>query len=108
MANLERIAKDVAAGKKQEMPKKPEDRGLSLLDLDDEEPVKQTSGGSGVASEEKEQINKALQEARDKLDRLGRVRGERDEVLKDLKEKVSLGPQIYIIYGRTADGVDPK
>jgi hypothetical protein len=31
-----------------------------------------------------------LQEARDKLDRLGRVRGERDEVLKDLKEKVRL------------------
>lgn len=63
---------------------------MSLLDLDDEEPAKEPIGGNGLDNEEKEQIKKALQEARDKLDRLGRVRGERDEVLKDLKEKVRL------------------
>ena len=92
MANLERVAKDVAAGRRQETPanKKAEDKGMSLLDLDDDEPAPVKTGSAGdVDQGEKEQIGQALKEAREKLDRLGRVRGERDDVLKDLKEKVS-------------------
>jgi hypothetical protein len=38
---------------------------------------------------EKENLKQAVADATEKLDRLGKVRRERDEVLKDLKEKVS-------------------
>ena len=53
---------------------------VSLLDL--EEP-------SSLPSDEKEAIAQAIRDARERLDRLGKIRRERDEVLKDLKEKVS-------------------
>jgi len=38
---------------------------------------------------EKENLRKAVSEANEKLDRLNKIMRERDEVLKDLKEKVS-------------------
>jgi hypothetical protein len=39
---------------------------------------------------EKDTLARAISEANEKITRLGKVRAERDEVLRDLKEKVSL------------------
>jgi hypothetical protein len=61
---------------------------MSLLDLDDEygpPPPK-----PGMTQAEKDTLARAISEANEKITRLGKVRAERDEVLRDLKEKVSL------------------
>lgn len=57
----------------------------SLLDLDDGG----ISGSGGMDEREKEEARAGIESLRDKLDRLGKIRKERDEVLKDLKDKVS-------------------
>ncbi len=44
----------------------------------------------GLDPQEKEELSKAISEAQEKLDRLSKIRRERDEVLKDLKEKVCI------------------
>jgi hypothetical protein len=78
---LRHIGQQVAAGKSAPVPQP----GVSLLDLDEE------VGGSksGLDEKEKEELEKAIAEAQERIDRLGKIRRERDEVLKDLKEKVS-------------------
>lgn len=81
---LQKIAHDVSAGKQVQQPA----AGMSLLDLEDDYGSGQSK--SGLDEVEKENLRKAVAEATEKLDRLGKVRRERDEVLKDLKEKVSL------------------
>ena len=56
-----------------------------MLDLQDE-----FTSNSGLDGEEKNQLKKAASEAAEKLERLNKIRRERDDVLKDLKEKVRL------------------
>jgi len=70
---LRTVAQQVAAGSQQP--------GVNLLDLDDVP--------SGLPSQEKQEILKSVLDAQERLDRLGKIRRERDEVLKDLKDKVS-------------------
>lgn len=74
------MAREVAAGKQV----RPEDKGLSLLDLQEDI----SASTSGVDPREKEELTTAIRDASERLDRLGKIRRERDEVLKDLKEKV--------------------
>lgn len=85
---LQQIARDVAAGKQAQQPP----AGMSLLDLEDDYGSSQQK--SGLDEAEQESLRKAVTEATEKLDRLGKVRRERDEVLKDLKEKVSETTQV--------------
>jgi hypothetical protein len=59
--------------------------GVSLLDLDEEVGTK-----SGLEEQEKAGLVQAIEDAKERLDRLSKIRRERDEVLKELKEKVSL------------------
>jgi hypothetical protein len=80
MDGLHRTAREVAIGK-QATSSAP---GESLLDLQDEEGPK-----TGLGEAEKEDLSKAVGDAQERLDRLGKIRRERDDVLRDLKEKVS-------------------
>ena len=80
-AALQRTAVDIAEGKQ---PAKPPAPNFHLLDLQDEMPATQ----SDVSEAEKDELRKAVAGATEKLDRLGKIRRERDEVLRDLKEKV--------------------
>jgi hypothetical protein len=79
------MAKGIAAGK--EAPQRPADN-MSLLDLEDDYGAPAPKKG-GLDEVEKENLRKAVSEANEKLDRLNKIMRERDEVLKDLKEKVS-------------------
>ena len=76
------MAQDVAAGKQ---PALAADPSISLLDLQDDMPDSKT----GLDELERENLRTAVSEATEKLDRMGKIRRERDEVLKDLKEKVN-------------------
>lgn len=69
---------DIAEGKPQKI-----DKAVSLLDLDDEETDKKALG-----QEERNALRKAVDDGREKLNRLKKIGAERDEVLRDLKEKV--------------------
>jgi hypothetical protein len=82
------VAKEVAAGKQV----KAASNGPSLLDL--QEDISTPSGG--VDPREKEELGRAISDASDRLDRLSKIRRERDEVLKDLKEKVSCMEYILV------------
>lgn len=73
----------MAAGKQVQQPA----AGISLLDLEDD--YGSTKTKSGLDDGEKDNLRQAVADATEKLDRLGKIRRERDEVLKDLKEKVS-------------------
>ena len=57
---------------------------MDLLDLDDS-----AESGASLSSAETEALALAVSDATSRLDRLGKIRRERDDVLKDLKEKVS-------------------
>lgn len=81
---LQKIARDVAAGKQVQQPA----AGISLLDLEDDY-GSSSQPKSGLDEGEKDNLRQAVSDATEKLDRLGKIRRERDEVLKDLKEKVS-------------------
>lgn len=83
---MEQIAKDIAAGK--QAPQHPA-ANMSLLDLEDDYGVSEPKK-SGLDEGERENLRKAVSEATEKMDRMGKIRRERDEVLKDLKEKASL------------------
>ncbi len=80
MDALHKIARDIANGKQASAHAPSE----SLLDLQDEE-----RPNAGLSENEKEELGRAVGDAQERLDRLGKIRRERDEVLKDLKEKVS-------------------
>lgn len=86
---VRQIAQQVAAGKQAPRVQP----GVSLLDLDDDV----AASKSGLDAREKEELEKAIGDAQERLDRLGKIRRERDEVLKDLKDKVSFlcGDQLY-------------
>jgi hypothetical protein len=79
------LARDIAAGK--QAPEQPA-ANMSLLDLEDDYGAPAPKKG-GLDEAEKENLRKAVSEANEKLDRLNKITRERDEVLKDLKEKVS-------------------
>ncbi|EIW68406.1 hypothetical protein TREMEDRAFT_20787, partial [Tremella mesenterica DSM 1558] len=100
-AALERTAADVASGRSAAQVPVPV---MSLLDLRDEEPI-----SHGLVGEEKEELKKAIGEATEKLDRLGKIRRERDEVLKDLKDKVQNDDvsSLLLLNRRTQD-VEPQ
>jgi len=78
---LRGFVRDVAAGKNK--PAAPVPEGMSLLDLQDEETVKPPMDAA-----EQEEVRKAAKDVTDRLDRLNKIRRERDDVLKQLKEKV--------------------
>lgn len=74
---MQTLAQQIAAGKQIQ-------RNVDLLDLDDS-----AESGSSLSSAEVEALALAVSDASARLDRLGKIRRERDDVLKDLKEKVS-------------------
>ena len=57
--------------------------GTNLLDLEDDVEIK-----AGLDEQEKAQLSTAVEDAREKMDRIRKIHRERDEVLRDLKEKV--------------------
>ena len=77
---LHRTAREIAAGK--QAPSQA--ASVNLLDLQDE-----LGPSTSLGEAEREGLSKALGDAQERLDRLAKIRRERDEVLKDLKEKVS-------------------
>ncbi|KAK8854590.1 hypothetical protein IAR55_003329 [Kwoniella newhampshirensis] len=81
------------------------DQGISLLDLqEDEGPNKR-----GPDDKEKEELKKAIDGATEKIDRLGKIRRERDEVLKDLKEKIqSDDVSSLLLLNRRSQNVEPQ
>ncbi|ODO11054.1 hypothetical protein I350_01656 [Cryptococcus amylolentus CBS 6273] len=99
-SQLESIASQVAKGK----PQNAEDRGISLLDLQDED-----EGQGGLSAEEKESLQRAIKEGTEKLERLGKIRKERDEVLKDLKEKIQTDDvSNLLLLNRRSSNVEPQ
>jgi hypothetical protein len=89
------MARDIAEGKP--APAQPA-ANLSLLDLEDDYGT--PAPKSGLDAAEKENIRQAYVEAVEKVDRLRRVTTEMQEVMKDLKEKVShalLVPSVLMI-----------
>ncbi|WVR09391.1 hypothetical protein IAU60_006458 [Kwoniella sp. DSM 27419] len=98
---VENVAAQVAAGK-QSAPKI--DQGMSLLDLQEDVGVQ-----TGLSEPEKEELKKAVADASEKLDRLGKIRRERDEVLKDLKEKLQTDDvSNLLLLNRRSSGVEPQ
>ncbi|KAK1927324.1 BRO1-like domain-containing protein [Papiliotrema laurentii] len=98
---LRHIGQQVAAGKSAPVPQP----GVSLLDLDEE------VGGSksGLDEKEKEELEKAIAEAQERIDRLGKIRRERDEVLKDLKEKIQNDDvSNLLLLNRRSQNVEPQ
>jgi len=75
--DLQTLAQQIASGKQVQ-------RNVDLLDLDDS-----AESGASLSSAETEALALAVSDATSRLDRLGKIRRERDDVLKDLKEKVS-------------------
>ncbi len=61
-----------------------------------------------VNQREKEQVSAAIQGLEERMDRLGKVRRERSEVLKDLKEKVQADDVSHLLLlNRRTQGVEP-
>ncbi|WVF67616.1 hypothetical protein IAT40_002374 [Kwoniella sp. CBS 6097] len=80
------------------------DRGVSLLDLDED-----VGNNKGLDEKEKEELRKAVADASERLDRLGKIRRERDEVLKDLKEKIQNDDvSSLLLLNRRSSGVEPQ
>ncbi|WWD19275.1 hypothetical protein CI109_103733 [Kwoniella shandongensis] len=101
VSGVERAAAQVAAGK-QNAPQA--DQGISLLDLQDDVAPK-----NGLDNKEKEELKKAITEATEKLERLGKIRRERDDVLKDLKEKVQNDDvSSLLLLNRRSQNVEPQ
>ncbi|WWC71341.1 uncharacterized protein I206_105295 [Kwoniella pini CBS 10737] len=99
-SQLENAAAQVAIGK----ATAPVNQGISLLDLQEDVVLK-----SGLAEAEKEELQKAISEASERLDRLGKISRERDEVLKDLKEKVQNDDvSNLLLLNRRSTGVEPQ
>ncbi|KAL1405795.1 bck1-like resistance to osmotic shock [Vanrija albida] len=95
-------AREVAAGKDRPAPEVPE--GMSLLDLQDDE---QSTPQMGKA--EREELRKLAQEVTEKLERLNKVRHERDTVLKDLKEKIQNDDvSNLLLLNRRTQNVEPQ
>ncbi|WVQ95192.1 hypothetical protein IAU59_002286 [Kwoniella sp. CBS 9459] len=98
---VESAAARIAAGQAN-MPQL--DRGVSLLDLDEE-----VGGKKGLDDKEREELSRAVADASERLDRLGKIRRERDDVLKDLKEKVQNDDvSSLLLLNRRSSGVEPQ
>ncbi|AAW44609.1 hypothetical protein CNG02100 [Cryptococcus deneoformans JEC21] len=98
-SNLERAARDITEGNPQKI-----DKTVSLLDLDDEEVDRKALG-----QEEKDALRKAVDDGREKLDRLKKIRAERDEVLRDLKEKIQTDDvSNLLLLNRRSQNVEPQ
>ncbi|KAK4686602.1 hypothetical protein P7C73_g3526, partial [Tremellales sp. Uapishka_1] len=96
------VARKVADGNQ---PIAPVNDQISLLDLDDEigAPKK------GLDGREKEELKKASGDAVERLDKLGKIRRERDEVLKDLKDKVQNDDvSSLLLLNRRSQNVEPQ
>ncbi|BEI87484.1 uncharacterized protein CcaverHIS019_0102020 [Cutaneotrichosporon cavernicola] len=94
-------ARDVALGKTQTVQPAP---GESLLDFADEEQVRPQ-----LDAAEADALRAAAKEAGDKLDRLSKVRTERDDVLKDLKAKIqSDDVSNLLLLNRRSSNVEPQ
>ncbi|GMK59500.1 hypothetical protein CspeluHIS016_0801060 [Cutaneotrichosporon spelunceum] len=94
-------ARDVALGKTQVIQPAP---GESLLDFADEEQVRPQLDGA-----EADALRVAAKEAGDKLDRLSKIRTERDEVLKDLKAKIQTDDvSNLLLLNRRSSNVEPQ
>ncbi|ORX38284.1 BRO1-like domain-domain-containing protein [Kockovaella imperatae] len=100
-AQLRQTAQQVASG--QAPPSTPQ--GASLLDLQDEEiPSK-----SGLSEAEKDELKVMASQAQEKLDRLGKIRKERDDVLRDLKEKIQNDDvSSLLLLNRRSQDVEPQ
>jgi hypothetical protein len=99
---LRSVAQDVAAGKNK--PAAPVPEGMSLLDLQDEETPK-----AGLNAAEEDELRKAIKEVSERLDRLSKIRRERDEVLKDLKEKIQNDDvSNLLLLNRRSGNVEPQ
>lgn len=95
-------ARDVALGRNR--PADVPDPNMSLLDLADDEQTRPS-----LDAAEAEALRAAAKEASDKLDRLSKVRRERDEVLKDLKEKIqSDDVSNLLLLNRRSSNVEPQ
>jgi hypothetical protein len=79
-SGVKETARGIAAGRASAGPAP----SVSLLDLQED-----VGSKTGLDEKEKDDLRRAVEDARERLDRLGKIRRERDEVLKDLKEKVS-------------------
>jgi len=90
---VQSVAQDVAAKKQSAQQSSV---GISLLDLDDE--YGHAPPKAGLDSAEKAILNTAITNATEMLGRLGKIRAERDDVLKDLKEKVSRSLESLLTY----------
>ncbi|WVW85372.1 hypothetical protein I302_107410 [Kwoniella bestiolae CBS 10118] len=99
-SGLERTAAQIAAGR----PQAPVNQGISLLDLQEE-----VGSKSGLGDNEKEELKKAVADAGERLDRLSKIRRERDDVLKDLKEKIQNDDvSNLLLLNRRSTGVEPQ
>ncbi|WWD02141.1 hypothetical protein V865_000179 [Kwoniella europaea PYCC6329] len=97
---LERAAAHVAAGK----TSAPVNQGISLLDLQED-----VGSKKGLDAKEKEELKKAVADAGERLDRLNKIRRERDDVLKDLKEKIQNDDvSNLLLLNRRSSGVEPQ
>ncbi|ORY35828.1 BRO1-like domain-domain-containing protein [Naematelia encephala] len=97
---LQAAARQVAAGKAPSQPPP----GVSLLDLEED-----VGSKTGLAENEKEELRKAIGDASERLDRVGKIRRERDEVLKDLKEKVQNDDvSSLLLLNRRSGNVEPQ
>ena len=100
-SGLRQQAQQVAAGKA--APVVPS--GTSLLDLDDNI----TAPKGGLEEHERAELSKAISEVQQRLDRLGKLRRERDDVLKDLKDKVQNDDvSNLLLLNRRSQNVEPQ
>ncbi|WVN86165.1 uncharacterized protein L203_101326 [Cryptococcus depauperatus CBS 7841] len=99
ISNIERAARVAADG-----VEKKENPVMSLLDIDEDLGQKKSLGEG-----EREALKRAVQEGGDKLERLSKIRKERDEVLKDLKEKIQNDDvSNLLLLNRRAQNVEPQ
>ena len=98
---LRQTAKQVASGNPVQTP----NPGMSLLDLQDEE----TPAKSGLSDAEKDELRTMASQAKEKMDRLGKIRKERDDVLRDLKEKIQNDDvSSLLLLNRRSSDVEPQ
>lgn len=95
-------AREVAAGKDKPAPEVP--AGMSLLDLQDDDASTPQMGEA-----EREELRRLAGEVSEKLERLHKIRHERDTVLKDLKEKVQNDDvSNLLLLNRRSQNVEPQ
>ncbi|TXT08860.1 hypothetical protein VHUM_02988 [Vanrija humicola] len=95
-------AREVAAGR--DKPAEEVPAGMSLLDLQDDDASTPQMGEA-----EREELRKNASEVSEKLDRLHKIRQERDTVLKDLKDKIQNDDvSNLLLLNRRSQNVEPQ